>query len=121
MIQLCTTDSLQADPSISPNGTLSFYREISSIVPNTTDFYRYFNVPGLGHCFGGNGGQPVKLFDQLRAWVENGTAPESSPVTVTKPDNSTMEQVICAWPKKAVFGNGCDENGNVTSACWRCE
>ncbi|KAH6613822.1 tannase and feruloyl esterase-domain-containing protein [Boeremia exigua] len=110
-----------ADPSISPNGTLSFYKDISDTVPDTPSFYRYFSVPGLGHCWGGNGGQPVALFDQLRAWVENGTAPESTPVTITKPDQSKMQQLLCAWPKKAVFAEGCDVNGDVTTACWSCE
>lgn len=58
----------------------------------------------------------MKLFDQLRAWVEDGTAPDGLPVTITKRDKSKMKQVICAWPKKAVFGNRCDVDGNVTTA-----
>ncbi|KAK2669694.1 Zn(2)-C6 fungal-type DNA-binding domain [Fusarium oxysporum f. sp. vasinfectum] len=35
---------------------------------NVTSFYKYYQVPALGHCWGGKGGQPEALFDQLRAW-----------------------------------------------------
>ncbi|KAJ4314137.1 hypothetical protein N0V94_006596 [Neodidymelliopsis sp. IMI 364377] len=87
-----------ADQSIPPNGTLAFYREISNTVSDTPSFYRYFTVPGLGHCWFGSGGQPVHMFDQLRSWVENGTAPDSSPVTITTTNGEKMEQLLCAWP-----------------------
>lgn len=58
---------------------------------NTTDFFRYFHVPGLGHGFGGSGLQEIgnllamasmnyeREYDALSAmiaWVEEGIAPE---------------------------------------------
>ncbi|KAJ2993412.1 hypothetical protein NUW58_g1848 [Xylaria curta] len=108
-----------ADPSITPNSTLRYYKEVSELVPNVTDFYRYYRVPGLGHCWGGNGGQPVHLFDQLRQWVENGTMLEASPVTVTLPINGTMDEVLCPWPKQAVLQQPC-ANATSTLDCWLC-
>ncbi|RBR18081.1 hypothetical protein FVER53590_04332 [Fusarium verticillioides] len=39
-----------------------------------------YQVPALGHYWGCKGGQPEALFEQLRAWVENGTEPFSTPV-----------------------------------------
>ncbi|KAG9964449.1 tannase and feruloyl esterase, partial [Aureobasidium melanogenum] len=108
-----------ADPSISPQGTLHYYNSVKSQDPSIHDFYRYFKVPGLGHCWGGNGGQPTSLFGQLRQWVENSTAPNSSPVTITKPDNSTQDQLICAYPSRAVYA--CDNrNDTMGTECWRC-
>ncbi|XDG03902.1 hypothetical protein ABKA04_003517 [Annulohypoxylon sp. FPYF3050] len=95
-----------ADPSITPGSTLHYYKEVNATVGNVTDFYRYYRVPGLGHCWGGNGGQPVALFDQLREWVENGTAPVASPVNVTLPSNSTQQAVICPYPQRAVLQKG---------------
>ncbi|KAK1979357.1 tannase and feruloyl esterase [Colletotrichum cereale] len=92
-----------ADPVIPTNISLGYYQEVLALQPDAPDFYRYFLVPGLGHCWGGRGGQPVALFDQLRLWVENGTVPESSPVTITKPDNTQDDQIVCPYPKKAVF------------------
>lgn len=110
---------MQADPSITPQGTLHYYNSVASQDPAIHDFYRYFKVPGLGHCWGGAGGQPISLFGQLRGWVENNTAPSSSPVTVTKPDNSTQEQLICAYPARAVYGCG-EKNETTATECWTC-
>ncbi|KAK1658146.1 tannase and feruloyl esterase [Colletotrichum godetiae] len=93
-----------ADPLIPPNNTLNYYKDVLNQQDDAQDFYRYFPVPGLGHCWGGpGGGQPTALFDQLRSWVENGTAPESSPVTITKPDRTHETQVVCPFPKKAIY------------------
>ncbi|CAG9942620.1 unnamed protein product [Clonostachys rosea f. rosea IK726] len=105
----------KSDPAITPGSTLQYYKSVLEVVSNVTDFYRYYRVPGLGHCWGGNGGQPVHLFDQLRGWVENGTAPDSSPVTVTLPTNNTMGQVLCPWPKKAVL------KPSELNSTWACE
>ncbi|OBR06872.1 Carboxylic ester hydrolase [Colletotrichum higginsianum IMI 349063] len=92
-----------ADPTIPTNISLDYYEQVLALQTHAQEFYRYFLVPGLGHCWGGRGGQPVALFDQLRSWVENGTAPESSPVTITRPDNTPERQILCPYPKKAVF------------------
>ncbi|KAK2016407.1 tannase and feruloyl esterase [Colletotrichum eremochloae] len=92
-----------ADPTIPTNISLEYYEKVLALQPDAPDFYRYFLVPGLGHCWGGRGGQPIALFDQLRLWVENGTVPKSSPVTITKPDNTPEDQILCPYPKKAVF------------------
>jgi feruloyl esterase len=81
------------DPVLSPAWGLDYYRRVTRrIGATTTDFYRLFMVPGMGHCQGGPGpdsfGQsPVSppFFDDpshdirraLEAWVEQGVAPES--------------------------------------------
>ncbi|KAK1470330.1 hypothetical protein CCUS01_06432 [Colletotrichum cuscutae] len=108
-----------ADQSISPGGTLRYYNTVSDVVGgNISSFYKYYRVPGLEHCWGGRGGQPEAIFAQLRAWVENGTEPESSPVIVTLPDESTQEQVLCPYLQKARFDDACASK-NATS-CWSC-
>lgn len=109
---------LKADDTITPQSTLHYYEEVSRLVTNVTDFYRYYRVPGLEHCFGGNGGQPVHLFDQLRRWVEDGTAPDASPVVITLPRNDTMDEVICPWPKEAILQRNC--SNETAGDCWLC-
>ncbi|WAO91777.1 Carboxylic ester hydrolase [Fusarium falciforme] len=108
-----------ADQSISPGGTLSYYKQVSEFVGNVTSFYKYYRVPGLGHCWGGNGGQPEALFSQLQAWVENGTEPEYTPIVVTKPDNSTQQQILCPYPQKPRFDDSCTKANSTT--CWSCK
>ncbi|RBQ69317.1 hypothetical protein FVER14953_04332 [Fusarium verticillioides] len=39
----------QADPSISPGGTLRYYNRVSDFVGNITSVYKYYQVPALGH------------------------------------------------------------------------
>ncbi|KAH7141894.1 Tannase/feruloyl esterase [Dactylonectria macrodidyma] len=107
-----------ADQSISPGGTLKYYKEVSDFIGNVTSFYKYYRVPGLEHCWGGNGGQPEALFSQLRGWVENGTEPESSPVVVTTPDNTTQQQILCPYPQTALFDASCTNKNSTT--CWSC-
>ncbi|EMT74633.1 Tannase [Fusarium odoratissimum] len=111
-------DISQADPSISPGGTLQYYNKVSDFVGNVTSFYKYYQVPALGHCWGGKGGQPEALFDQLRAWVENGTEPFSTPVVVTRPDNTAQQQILCPYPQMPSFNTSCSAKNSTR--CWSC-
>jgi hypothetical protein len=87
-------------------------------MPDSNKFYRHYDIPGMGHCFGGPTGQPAGMFDQLRAWVENGTAPGSSPYELMV-SNQVQQRIACPHPQKAKFDKGC---GNAADAgCWACK
>ncbi|KAK0714145.1 hypothetical protein B0T26DRAFT_385845 [Lasiosphaeria miniovina] len=64
----------------------------------------------------GPSGQPSGLFAQLRAWVENGTAPESTPVNVTKLDGAVEGRVPSPYLQKAKPNGGADLSRNTTAA-----
>ncbi|KAI8300997.1 putative feruloyl esterase [Colletotrichum sp. SAR11_59] len=53
------------DELLPSKGTTKYYNEVSALIPEVHDFYRHFEVPGMGHCAGGESGNPVRLFDQL--------------------------------------------------------
>lgn len=92
----------------------------------TQDFYRYYLVPGMGHCAsigGGPGlgdfGQPYsnvvpldKTHDmllQMVDWVENHQAPQQITAAKYSPGSSTqtvMERPLCAYPELPVFSGG---------------
>ena len=42
----------------------------------TTDFFRLFMVPGMGHCGGGPGPNTFDAVSALDKWVAHGSAPE---------------------------------------------
>ncbi|EAQ83412.1 hypothetical protein CHGG_09816 [Chaetomium globosum CBS 148.51] len=87
---------------------------------DTSDFYRHYEFPGLGHCFDRASGQPTSLFDQLRTWVENGTAPEHTPVDVKVLDGSIQHRIVCPYPQVAKFQEkGCEDPAEAS--CWSCE
>ncbi|CAI6050715.1 unnamed protein product [Clonostachys chloroleuca] len=107
------------DAAIPPNNSLAYYKQVMQTVDDTFDFYRYYTVPGLEHCFGGKGGQPENLFNQLRQWVENGTAPVETAVTVELPDGTNLDEILCPYPLKAKFDASCN-NSTGTTTCWSC-
>ncbi|KAF7560347.1 hypothetical protein G7046_g3804 [Stylonectria norvegica] len=95
-----------ADQIIPYKGTEQYYESVASRTSGIDSFYRHFQVPGLGHCTGGNGASPKTAFDQLRAWVENGTKPETVPVTFNGTGNLQFDRPLCPFPKIARFTGG---------------
>ncbi|KAK3292852.1 tannase and feruloyl esterase-domain-containing protein [Chaetomium fimeti] len=98
---------------------ISWHGLVTALLSDTPDFYRHYELPGLGHCIGRASGQPTSLFDQLRAWVENGTAPEHTPVDVTVLDGSLQHRIACPYPEVAKFEkDGCEDPADA--GCWSC-
>lgn len=82
-----------ADPAVPFEDAVNYYERVvkkQGSLKNTQDFFRYFLVPGMGHCGGGFGvndfGQNLNtsttatsennIFLALVKWVEQGVAPE---------------------------------------------
>ncbi|KAI1122962.1 Tannase/feruloyl esterase [Nemania abortiva] len=108
------------DNTIPTAGSEQYYKAVASISPDIHNFYRYFEVPGLGHCFGGSSQQPSNLFEQLRLWVENGTAPETTAVNVTDATGSQVlgSRVLCPYPQRQQLIKGCTDT--AAGKCWTC-
>jgi hypothetical protein len=87
---------------------------VAQETPNIGNFYRMFEVPGLFHCAGGPGGQPSNTFDALRAWVENGTVPESLPHSYTDQKGETQHRLLCPYPKQSRLKNVSGGFSNAT-------
>ena len=64
------------------------------------DFYRLYLIPGAGHCavndFQPNGQWPQTTLQKVIAWVENGTAPATLPV-------SGPIKSLCRWPSRPLW------------------
>jgi hypothetical protein len=82
------------------------------------DFYRYYPIPGMGHCFGvgsvnGVAGVspaanpplpgPNQLFTALVDWVERGRAPDD---LVIKNADGSAHRPMCAYPAKLRYLGG---------------
>ena len=66
-----------ADQLIQTENSLNYYDYVANYFSGgTPDFsvlqpwFRYFRAPGVAHCGGGNGPQPVGLFEAMVNWVE---------------------------------------------------
>ncbi|WYZ36050.1 hypothetical protein EsH8_X_000697 [Colletotrichum jinshuiense] len=107
-----------ADNIIHPGATEEYYNAVAGIVPKVHDFYRYFETPALGHCWGGPSGQPNNLFQQLCNWVENGTALERTPIKLNASDGKVHSRIFCPYPQKAQFDASCGDA--AVAECWSC-
>ncbi|KAI1159717.1 Tannase/feruloyl esterase [Nemania serpens] len=108
------------DNVIPLGGSQQYYNAVASMSPDIHSFYRLFEVPGLGHCFGGRSQQPSDLFAQLRLWVENGKAPEASPINITDITGSHVlgSRVLCPYPQRQRLIQGCADT--AAAKCWAC-
>jgi hypothetical protein len=61
----------------------------------------------MSYYTGGRSGNLINLFDQLRAWVENGTKPENIPVDITDLTGALQYCILCPYPQRAIFDKGC--------------
>ncbi|KFX99219.1 hypothetical protein O988_03980 [Pseudogymnoascus sp. VKM F-3808] len=106
-----------SDPIIPVGGSEHYYKEVTKLDPDVQDFYRYFEVPGLQHCSGGNGGQPTTVFEALVAWVEDGIAPESLPVKPTSDNGTVLERIVCPYPSVSTYDGVSDPTSADGFSC----
>ena len=73
---------------------------------------RLFMVPGLLHCFGGNGPIVVDWLGAMERWQQTGVAPTELEAGFAGGGG----RKLCAWPAKAVFEGG-DDRSSASFAC----
>jgi feruloyl esterase len=66
------------DTTVQPATSLSLFEGIQKEmgVKETDNFLRYFLLPGVGHCGGGDSANQIDVLSPLMAWVETHKAPE---------------------------------------------
>jgi feruloyl esterase len=78
----------------------------------TQSFFRYFEVPGMGHCWGGDA---PTVFDPLHAldrWVVDGDAPASIVARQATGEHIGRTRPLCPYPTVAHY----EGVGNIDSA-----
>lgn len=107
-----------SDPGISPMSSVDYYSSVLNSVgdANVRNSYRLFMVPGMGHCFGGEGPTTFDPISAIEQWVEHGNPPDriiASRWTAGKVDRT---RPLCPYPQVASYkGTGStDEAANFT-------
>jgi hypothetical protein len=97
------------DPLIFPQGVINYYRQMAARegsgkpdFDKLQRFYRLYRAPGVGHCGGGNGPQPVNLFGALVAWVEHAKAPDILSTTASA-GTFVRSRPLCPYPQTAIY------------------
>jgi Tannase and feruloyl esterase len=84
------------DVAVAPGAIIDYYKTLRKTVgPQTDDFVRFYVVPGVSHCAGGEGPDKLELVKSIVAWVEDGQAP--GPLTAVRRDDEgkvTASRVI---------------------------
>lgn len=104
----------ESDPGPSPVGSLDYAQAVMAGNPAAAEQFRYFTLPGVGHCRGGPGADLVDYVSAMDDWVETGTAPER---LIGTKDDGAITRPHCAWPNVAQYGGTGDANN---PASWTC-
>jgi feruloyl esterase len=118
------------DAAISALSSIDYYDTVQTFLStfpdarnaaghSTSDFYRLFMVPGMGHCGGGLGPNDFDAFTPLESWVEKGIAPTQliGAGTVAGDPTRKMTRPICAYPNTAQYNGTGDPNDAASFAC----
>lgn len=101
-----------AEPLLNANGVLHWYLNMISEhggTESTQEFVRYFHVPGMGHCRGGDALDRFDHFNALVAWVEERKPPEFMIASGRAFPGRTRP--VCAYPKQTRYkGSGSIES-----------
>ena len=87
---------------------------------------RFYPVPGMDHCSGGEGAGNVDWLSAMEAWVEDGAAPGTLMGTHPAPppgfpgsENAMGEftRPTCAWPEAPVYNGSGDPMDAASFSC----
>ena len=112
-----------ADPIIPMSSSIRYFKDVQKMMGDTADFFRLFLLPGMGHVSGGPGvqdyvyGMPATPKDEkhlalltLKAWVEEGKAPDTiwpvafkkdNPLSAFGPDGVAYEREVKSYEEGA--------------------
>jgi feruloyl esterase len=91
-----------ADSIIAPMTSIDYYETVTRAMGGreaTESFFRLFMVPGMGHCFGGDGPFAIDYISAMEAWVEDGIAPDKLSAAHLK-GNHDSPSMIRMFPVK---------------------
>lgn len=67
------------DAAGQPMWSVDYYETVEKLIGGrapTQDFFRLFMIPGMNHCYGGDGAFAIDYLTYLENWVEHGIAPD---------------------------------------------
>jgi feruloyl esterase len=110
-----------ADPVVPPEDGVRYYEAVQKTMggaAKTTDFFRLFMVPGMGHCAGGVGPNSFDAVGALDQWVSKRQAPQTIVATHSTAGKVDRSRPLCPYPQEAVWkGSGStDDAASFTCA-----
>jgi len=78
---------------------------------------RLFTVPGMGHCFGGQGCDTFDKLGTLDTWVDKGMAPQRIIASRVEEGQVVRTRPLCAYPQVAQYDGKGAMNDAGSFAC----
>lgn len=104
-----------ADPVVPPGDGIHYYESVQHAMggqQETGTFFRYFLVPGMGHCGGGPGPNTFDALAALDRWVTEGAAPDRILATHSTAGAVDRTRPLCPYPQVARW----NRSGNLADA-----
>ncbi len=106
-----------ADPIFSPLESEDYYKRLTAVHgPQTPDFARLFQIPGMGHCQGGAATDSWDGLGALVEWVEQGKAPQRivGSGTAVFPGRT---RPLCPYPQHAQYNGSGNPDDAANFSC----
>lgn len=109
------------DPAVPARDSIEYYGRVQAQMGDVGDFYRLFLAPGMLHCGGGPGPNTLATLEAIRAWVEDGKAPDRLLATRFKADSPAQgvlrTRPLCPYPKVAKWSGHGDRDRADSWSC----
>jgi feruloyl esterase len=93
-----------ADSILQPMMGVNYYEQaVAKNGSGTTQFFRLFMAPGMGHCGGGIGPDRHDSMTAIIDWVEKGKAPDSMVASRVVENRVVRTRPLCPYPQVARY------------------
>lgn len=108
-----------ADPVFSVRDTEAWWNEVHARYRGAEGaFVRFFPIPGLNHCGGGEATDEFDVLGTLVDWVEKDRAPAVLPARASPATPwPGRERALCAWPLAARYDGRGDKERAASFRC----
>ncbi|MEO8359262.1 MAG: tannase/feruloyl esterase family alpha/beta hydrolase [Vicinamibacteria bacterium] len=109
-----------ADPVVPPQDTIRYYESVTTTmggVAPTQSFFRFFPVPGMGHCSGGAGPSTFDALGALEAWVERAQPPDRITASHLTEGKIDATRPLCPYPTVSRYSGRGSASDGANYAC----
>ena len=107
-----------SDHLITALGTVDYYDKLTAADSDADEYSRLYMLPGMFHCAGGPAPDRADWLEAIRAWVEDGKAPERL-VSLQLDESGRVSRTrpICPYPQIASYRGKGDPDDEASFAC----
>jgi feruloyl esterase len=109
-----------SDQLIAPRNSINYYQSVAKALggmDKVADSIRPFMVPGMAHCFGGDGTSTFDSVTTIEQWVEQKKTPAQIPASHMTSGVADRARPLCPYPMVAAYKGTGNTNDAANFAC----